>query len=607
MRNSSELQDGYKIYAVSGTNTISFAIDFRNADTKGLLGFGVKRFQHISGKPAIEKEMEGYKVFKDTVKNAGKQTKVSTMDFPVQSFYWDDFTCAPGASFTYYFYPIKGSPEQLDRTLMPIAIDISTETLFGKKHNVFFNRGVASSQAYNRKFHNLRPDLIKDPTLQQKAYSWLSRDLDIAILKFVNQAQAGDTLLGCFYEFHFKPVLEAFKAALDRGVKVKLIIDCKNNASINKETGEESDSFPRLVNLKALEQAKIPLKIDDEQIVFQRCSNKNNIQHNKFIVLNYTNQNKKSEVWTGSTNISSSGFRGQTNVGHWIKDHDTAKKFELYWELLSQDPGKADHDDAATGKTNMNKLRRDVETLHPNFEFSEWDDIPDGITPVFSPRTTPKVLKSYAKMFSSAENFSCITLAFGINKVFKDLIKDNSEINQLSFMLLEKQDVKKEGSKDPFVYVGARQNVYSAWGSYIKDPIYDFVREVSARDLKLSKHVAFIHSKFLLVDPLGPNPVIVTGSANFSDASTNSNDENMIIIKGDRRTADIYFTEFNRLFNHYYFRAVYNNAKKIKKGVVDKKVEENSLFLSPNDEWLTKYEPGKLRYKRLVAYAKMAL
>lgn len=49
---------------------------------------------------------------------------------------------------------------------------------------------------------------------------------------------------------------------------------------------------------------------------------------------------------------------------------------------------------------------------------------------------------------------------------------------------------------------------------------------------------------------------MVSGSANFSRASTTDNDENMIIIRGDRRVADIYFTEFNRLFFHYYFRSV---------------------------------------------------
>ena len=68
--------------------------------------------------------------------------------------------------------------------------------------------------------------------------------------------------------------------------------------------------------------------------------------------------------------------------------------------------------------------------------------------------------------------------------------------------------------------------------------------------------MSYIHSKFLLMDPLATDPIVVTGSANFSDASTNDNDENMIAIRGDQRVADIYFTEFNRLFNHYYFRSV---------------------------------------------------
>ena len=40
--------------------------------------------------------------------------------------------------------------------------------------------------------------------------------------------------------------------------------------------------------------------------------------------------------------------------------------------------------------------------------------------------------------------------------------------------------------------------------------------------------MSYVHSKFLMMDPLGDDPIVVTGSANFSDASTNSNDENML-------------------------------------------------------------------------------
>ena len=97
--------------------------------------------------------------------------------------------------------------------------------------------------------------------------------------------------------------------------------------------------------------------------------------------------------------------------------------------------------------------------------------------------------------------------------------------------------------------------------------------------------------------------IVVTGSANFSDASTTENDENMIIIRGDRRVADIYFTEFNRLFFHYYFRSVLEalaTAKTPRQG--------KSLFLDESGtEWVKDYAPGELKAKRVAMYEQMAL
>ena len=67
----------------------------------------------------------------------------------------------------------------------------------------------------------------------------------------------------------------------------------------------------------------------------------------------------------------------------------------------------------------------------------------------------------------------------------------------------------------------------------------------------LNDHVNFLHTKYMLVDPLGDDPVVITGSANFSSASTVDNDENMLIIRGDTRVADIFLGEFMRLFKHF--------------------------------------------------------
>jgi len=65
--------------------------------------------------------------------------------------------------------------------------------------------------------------------------------------------------------------------------------------------------------------------------------------------------------------------------------------------------------------------------------------------------------------------------------------------------------------------------------------------------------VQYVHTKVLLIDPLSDAPVVVSGSANFSMASTRTNDENMLVLRGEgaRRVAGMYLVEFLRVFTHF--------------------------------------------------------
>jgi phosphatidylserine/phosphatidylglycerophosphate/cardiolipin synthase-like enzyme len=226
--------------------------------------------------------------------------------------------------------------------------------------------------------------------------------------------------------------------------------------------------------------------------------------------------------------------------------------------------------------------------------------VPQGITPVFSPRGGLDVLRMYVDFVDTSTRLSCVTLAFGINKLFKDRLIDNDPTSPIVFLLLEKEDRPDPRSTQPFVVINASNNVYKAWGAFLQDPIYQWARETNTRILQLNKHVSYIHSKFLLSDPLSDDPLVITGSANFSAASTNDNDENMLIIRGDRRVADIYFTEFNRLFNHYYFRAVVESLRDDNAPQTDA-----NLFLVEDSSWLAKYAPNSLKSKRLNLYLTM--
>src|SRR5207249_7746685 len=100
----------------------------------------------------------------------------------------------------------------------------------------------------------------------------------------------------------------------------------------------------------------------------------------------------------------------------------------------------------------------------------------------------------------------------------------------------------------------------------------------------LNRHAVYVHTKVLLVDPLSADPTAITGSANFSPASTTDNDENMLVIRGDLGVADTYFTEYARMFNHFYAR--YWAATLNKPGGPDGATHS---FLQETDAWQIPY------------------
>lgn len=102
-------------------------------------------------------------------------------------------------------------------------------------------------------------------------------------------------------------------------------------------------------------------------------------------------------------------------------------------------------------------------------------------------------------------------------------------------------------------------------------------REVHFRT---SGHVFFVHTKYMGIDVLGEAPRIVTGSANFSPNAMNNNDENMLLIRGDRSVADQYLTDFFRMLKHFYFRQVANRRAQ------DGKSNPDIRFLDPTDAWV---------------------
>ena len=99
-------------------------------------------------------------------------------------------------------------------------------------------------------------------------------------------------------------------------------------------------------------------------------------------------------------------------------------------------------------------------------------------------------------------------------------------------------------------------------------------------------------------DPATDKPIVITGSANYSENSTTLNDENTLCIKGDKRVADIYFTEFVRLFDHFSFREWLNTH-----------TAAFHPFLDETGKWINKYfdNPEYLSVKRKLIFKNMAV
>lgn len=560
----------FKIYAVSGTNTIAFAIDCDESDMENLLGFMVEK-EYVRNNKTIRVTVMGFKVFKERIENPTPGALYSTYDNPIQSFTWEDFSAYPGSEYTYHFTPLFDDPLNIRRGDI-ISIAVKTEPAWKQNdHSVFFNRGTASSQAYAVKFSNKPPEQIGDA-----AFNWLSRGLKEAIYKFIDETPNNQKLYCCFYEFRYDGVLQRLRDAADRGVKVNIIYDAKENEHFDNEKNKWVESFPKVENEKAINVAK--LDINENVTLIKRERNKSYISHNKFMV-RVDNNDIAQSVWTGSTNISQGGIFGQTNVGHAFHDSEAAGCFLQYWKELSKDPSSKDL------KAACGDIQADLDDVN---------DIPEGVSCIFSPRSEMQMLQFYAELLDSAESCACITLAFGVHQKFVDALSNNDANNALTFLLLEKD---AEGLFD-YIY---QNNVVKAVGSDIPgNSVYKWVKETDTGAIKLNHHVRYLHTKFLLKDPLSENPITVTGSANFSEAATDKNDENMVIINGNRRVADIYFTEFLRIFNHYYFRWIVN--KMLNEGTLD---ADNPAFLKPNNSWTQQYKPGKFKRKRVEIFSNM--
>lgn len=150
-----------------------------------------------------------------------------------------------------------------------------------------------------------------------------------------------------------------------------------------------------------------------------------------------------------------------------------------------------------------------------------------------------------------------MTFAFGINDIFKDVYRTARAPFRLALLEAATRPIEAGSPERKAEEMAVQQlrnmpeNTFAIGSLIATNKIDGWVKEQLSG---LNRNVEYVHNKFMLVDPLSENPIVIAGSANFSEASTKENDENMIVVVGNQRVADIYLGEFMRLYSHHAFR-----------------------------------------------------
>jgi len=546
---------------------------------EGCMGFAIYR---IDDKHK-ETPLPSHAVFKGTKIKAGQ----TTAEFPIQKFYWKDPYARLEAEktgnrrFRYKVVPLEGKPGSLAPmkklpTLISNEIEISS--VMSASINAFFNRGLISTQRISQALkgqpskQKLIP-LISDPVNQLRAS--LSGDMVEALTGFVDRAKSSGKIYAALYELG-----DAELIAKLAGIGKRLQIVLSNSVATDIKTKKKTD---------ANQLARDTLAAKDGS-QWDRLMPTGHIGHNKFLV--YSDQGGKPKgVLLGSTNWTPTGLCAQTNNTLVIEDPKLAARYLAYWKQLAADTKAA----AGVAKALQGTKLRTWDASMADFTLAGGESLESWFSPN-TPKARSKAKNEkrppdmaavveridraqHAILFlafypgtPSLANWSALALRKNKELFVRGCVTTKSASEGFYYELKGSTPPKKvKGDKTP---VNQDPRVIGAEAFDGK-----VIPEGWQKEL-LSAGFAIIHDKILVIDPFSDNCVVITGSHNLGHKASYDNDENLVIIEGNKKLAVAYATHVLDVYDHFAWR--YSVKRLGQKGA------DQSLKSTP-DEWLGQY------------------
>src|SRR5262249_15284829 len=131
---------GLTVQVIAGTHAVFFGFDLDDAARAGCLGFAIHREDHTESE---QYWLSGVNTCQSVVPNPAPSTIYTTLDHPLQTFSWGDYTAKQAHHYTYRVVPRYGEPKNLeDHPGVEISIEVTTGDPDSGVHGIYFNRGV---------------------------------------------------------------------------------------------------------------------------------------------------------------------------------------------------------------------------------------------------------------------------------------------------------------------------------------------------------------------------------------------------------------------------------------------------------------------------------
>ena len=530
-------------------------------------GFAIQRRIKRKGKKKSEEDFllnrTGFEN-EDDPKTNGKTPEVKpSTEWPFQRFSWTDHDAQTGDVVSYRIIPMirndAGKLEQLESQASEWSKDRTLGISTGP-FKPFFNRGFVMSQFMARFLKEKKltlsqfKSLIKDED-DKTIRHFLSGDLRLALLNELDTAlKKGGQVFAALFELSDDELIEAL-GKLKSNANVVLA-----NGSVQKAKGETAADARRRDENEAARKTLLKKGVDVKVEKDNRFISPGALGHNKFLVRTDKKGNPIS-VWTGSTNWAPTGLCTQVNNGILIENPDVAAVYLEQWHALrkaksafpkpfvaANSQPKPVGDDVAGKPRCVVWFTRTSKGVDLAALQAEVDKAKQGILFLMF---MPGAKGLLARVFERSEEPDFYVR--GVVSTLPNGLGDESEV-----------DVKLvDGKQRTKVHL----NIIQPQGN--KHRFANFAAEVTRSEFLSQVGHAIIHSKVLVIDPFSKDPVVITGSHNFSSTASQKNDENFIIIKGDRELAEAYSVNIMGAYAHYRWRAFVSQTNRPFNGLKD--------------------------------------